>query len=88
MNYNSFFPRSASFLRTIAACAFTAPFLNRNSPAGAFIALLLLITIPLRSQEFNSLPTVVVEDLIEKIAQESEEELDYHTLFADIYRYL
>ena len=42
----------------------------------------------LRAQEYYSTRSVVVEDLIEKIARESEEELDYHTLFIDIYDYL
>ncbi|MCK4748429.1 MAG: helix-hairpin-helix domain-containing protein, partial [Bacteroidales bacterium] len=59
-------------------------FLNK-----AIAVLFLLIAAgQLRAQEYYSTRSVVVEDLIEKIARESEEELDYHTLFINIYDYL
>ncbi|MFC2081335.1 ComEA family DNA-binding protein [Bacteroidota bacterium] len=54
----------------------------------AHIGLFLSGTSLLHAQEYNSTPSVAVEDLVEKIAQESEENLDYHTLFSDIYNYL
>jgi hypothetical protein len=52
------------------------------------IIILLLISLPAKTQEYYSTRSVVVEDLIEKIARETEEELDYQTLFQDIYNYL
>ena len=54
--------------------------------AAAFLALLTFH--PILAQDFYSTRSVVVEDLIEKIARESGEGLDYNTLFADIYHYL
>ena len=58
------------------------------SRATVFTALILLATIPVFSQEPYSTRTIVVEDLIEKMARQSEAELDYQTLFQDIYGYL
>jgi hypothetical protein len=52
------------------------------------IALLLLTGFSLHAQDFYSTRSVVVEDLIEKIARESGQELDYNTLFEDVYQYL
>ncbi len=52
------------------------------------IAILLTAVPQTGAQEYYSTRSVVVEDLIEMIARDSEEELDYHTLFQDIYNYL
>ncbi len=75
---------------------FSDKYLTRSGPTcstgslSAFACLVLLLTTipPLRSQDYYSTRSVVVEDLIEKIARESEQELDYLTLFSDIYRHL
>ena len=53
-----------------------------------FITTYMFLVLSLGAQEYYSTRSVVVEDLIEKIARESEEEIDYNTLFDDIYQYL
>ena len=52
------------------------------------MGLLLIPLNPSNAQEYYSTRSVVVEDLIEQIARDSDEELDYHTLFQDIYFFL
>ena len=51
------------------------------------IPLLLLLFLPLYSQDYNIKSITVIEDLIEQIATESEEELDYITLLNDLVYY-
>jgi hypothetical protein len=48
----------------------------------------LILPSSLGAQEYYSTRSIVVEDLIGKIARESENELDYETLFQDIYYFL
>lgn len=45
-------------------------------------------TSELLAQEYHSTRSIVVEDLIEKIARDADEELDYQTLFDDLFGYL
>ncbi len=63
-------------------------FLSKLYPIILVIGLLLIPSNPSNAQEYYSTRSVVVEDLIEKIARSTDEELDYHTLFQNIYYYL
>ena len=62
----------------------------RHSLSISIIILFIAFLTPslLSSQEYQSTSSTAVEDLIEQIARESEEELDYQTLFYDVSRYL
>lgn len=66
----------------------TSQFLSVFLVLGILILNTLIFAHSVNAQEYYSPRSVVVEDLIEKIARESDEELDYHTLFQDIYFYL
>ncbi|HEC44400.1 MAG TPA: hypothetical protein ENI20_16380, partial [Bacteroides sp.] len=66
------------------------PWINPDTARILILAIAILLTaVPQTgAQEYYSTRSVVVEDLIEMIARDNEEELDYHTLFQDIYNYL
>ena len=49
---------------------------------------LVLITFWLHSQDISPAGIIIIEDMIENIARNSEEELDYTTLFNDLSNYL
>ena len=53
-----------------------------------FISSFLIISLTHYPQDYYNRSITVIEDLIEKIARDSEEELDYTTLFNDLVYYL
>ena len=53
-----------------------------------FVLLSLAGTGSLQAQEYYSQRAVIIEDLIEQIARNTEQELDYHTLFNNLFQVL